>query len=175
MAPPLDVTVSANRELPGYNFIITGLVRNAGSENYAGLGIVATFFRADGSRHGPIKVNLQCPVLIPGDACPFAVDANAKGLTEVMLHPEGYPTTRTTAQVNISGVGRSLDGIGYVHITGNVTNPNPAPAPRRLRHRAPPPRRLPGRDPKTHGTREPRNHRQVHSPNSRRAERPAGG
>jgi hypothetical protein len=127
VAPPLDVTVSANRELPGYNFKITGLVRNAGSENYAGLGIVATFFRADGSRHGPIKVNLQCPVLVPGDACPFAVDANAKGLTEVMLHPEGYPTTRTTAQVNVSGVGRSVDGIGYVHITGNVTNPNPVP------------------------------------------------
>ena len=127
VAPPLDVSVSANRELPGYNFMITGLVRNAGSESYAGLGIVATFFRADGSRHGPIKVNLQCPVLVPGDACPFAVDANARGLTEVMLHPEGYPTTRTTAQVDISGVGRSLDGIGYIHITGNVTNPNPVP------------------------------------------------
>ena len=127
VAPPLDVTVSANRELPGYNFMITGLVRNAGSENYAGLGIVATFFRADGSRHGPIKVNLKCPVLVPGDACPFTVDANAKGLTEVMLHPEGYPTTRTTAQVNISGVGRGVDSIGYVHITGNVANPNPVP------------------------------------------------
>jgi hypothetical protein len=127
VAPPFDVTVSANRELPGYNFMITGLVRNVGSENYAGLGIVATFFRADGSRHGPIKVNLQCPLLAPGDACPFAVDANAKGLTEVMIHPEGYPTTRTTAQVDISGVGRSVDGIGYVHITGSVANPNPVP------------------------------------------------
>ncbi|MBN1247813.1 MAG: hypothetical protein JXC32_09155 [Anaerolineae bacterium] len=126
-APPLIVTVSANREFPGYNFLITGLVRNGGSENYAGLDIIGTFFRADGSRHGPIEVNLQCPVLAPGDACPFRIDANAKGLTEVMLHPEGYPTTRATAEVNVTNIRTSLDGIGYVHITGSATNPNPVP------------------------------------------------
>jgi len=127
IAPPLTVLVSANRELPGYNFLITGLVRNDGTENYAGLGMVATYFRADGSRHGPIKTNLRCTLLAPGDMCPFTFEATARGLTEVMLHPEGYPTTRARAQVNHYITGSWVDGIGYVHITGGVTNPNATP------------------------------------------------
>jgi len=127
IAPPLTVLVSANRELPGSHFLVTGLVRNDGTENYAGLGMVATFFRADGSRHGPIKTNLKCTLLAPGDMCPFTFEANARGLTEVMLHPDGYPTTRARAQVNAFVTGSWVDAIGYVHITGGVTNPNTTP------------------------------------------------
>jgi hypothetical protein len=126
-APPLVVSVSSNRAFPGYKHVLMGTVQNGGSENYAGLRLIGTFFRADGSRYGPISVNLQCPVLAPGDLCPFRIDATDKGLTEVMLHPEGYPTTRTTAEVTVSNVRTSLDSIGYVHIMGSVTNPNPVP------------------------------------------------
>ncbi len=124
-APPLTVIVSMNREFEGYRFRISGLVRNDASEPYAGLGMNATFFRDDGSRFGPIKVNVQCPVLEPGESCPFLLEAIDKGITQVMLHPDGHPTERRTVPVETRGVSSYRDTLGYVHITGSVFNPNP--------------------------------------------------
>jgi hypothetical protein len=90
------------------------------------LGVIATFFRADGSRYGPIRAKIQCPILGPGDVCPFIVEATDKTLTEVMLHPEGRPTDRRQPlPVELRTTGRYVDTIGYVHITGSVYNPNP--------------------------------------------------
>jgi hypothetical protein len=122
--PPISVIVSANQALEGYRFKITGLLRNDGTENYAGLGVSATFFTDEGGRHGPVRANARCPVLAPGDACPFQVEATAKGLTKVILHPDGYPTPRTYLPVETRGLGRYTDGVGYVHITGMVHNPH---------------------------------------------------
>jgi hypothetical protein len=121
--PPISVIVSANQALEGYRFKITGLLRNDGAENYAGLGVSATFFTDEGGRYGPVRANARCPVLAPGMVCPFQVEATAKGLTKVILHPDGYPTPRTYLPVETRGLGRYTDAIGYVHITGTVYNP----------------------------------------------------
>lgn len=124
-APPLTVIVSMNSKFEGYRFRISGLVRNDAAEPYAGLGMNATFFRDDGSRFGPIKVNVQCPVLEPGESCPFLLEAIDKGITQVMLHPDGHPTERRTVPVETRSVSSYRDTLGYVHITGSVFNPNP--------------------------------------------------
>ncbi len=124
-APPLTVIVSMNREFAGYHFEISGLVRNDDTVPYTDLDMNATFFRADGSRFGPVQVNVQCPILEPGDSCPFLLDTIDKDITQVMLHPDGHPTDRNTVPVDLSGVSASRDAIGYVHIKGSVHNPNP--------------------------------------------------
>ena len=124
-APPLTVIVSMNRAFEGHRFRISGLVRNDGDGPYAGLWMNATFFRDDGSRYGPVRVNVQCPLLEPGDSCPFLLEAADKGITQVMLHPDGYPTDRRMVPVELRGVRRYQDALGYVHITGTVYNPNP--------------------------------------------------
>lgn len=124
-APPLSVHVSANQALEGYRFRISGTLRNDAAENYAGLGIVATFYTSDGSRYGPVKANPPCLLLAPGDECPFIVEVLSKDLVSVMLHPEGYPTTRGSAPLTLSGLGRYQDSVGYVHLTGRVHNANP--------------------------------------------------
>lgn len=127
VAPPLTVLLSANHALAGYTYRISGLVRNDGTENYAGLSVIATFFTDEGRRHGPIPANVECPVLAPGEVCPFILDATAKNLTEFHLHPEGYPTERPSSPVDVISTGRYHDGVGFVHLTGRVTNPNPFP------------------------------------------------
>jgi hypothetical protein len=124
-APPLTVLVSMNRAFEGYRFRISGLVRNDADEPYTGLWMNATFFRDDGSRYGPVRVNVQCPILEPGESCPFLLGATDKAITQVMLHPDGHPTDRRTVPVELRGIGRTQDALGYVHITGTVTNPNP--------------------------------------------------
>ena len=124
-APPLSVHVSANQALEGYKFRVSGTLRNDAAENYAGLGVVATFYTSDGSRYGPIKANLSCLLIAPGDECPFVIEALSKDLVSVMLHPEGYPTSRGAAPLTFSVSGRYQDVVGYVHITGQVRNPNP--------------------------------------------------
>lgn len=126
VAPPLTILVSANRQLEGYRYKVSGLVRNDDAVPYASLGVVATFYRSDGSRYGPVRADMQCPILGPGDVCPFIIEVTDKDLAEVMLHPEGRPTDRRQpAPVQLRTGGRYTDAIGYVHITGSVYNPNP--------------------------------------------------
>ncbi len=124
IAPPLSVHVSANQALEGYRYRVSGVLRNDAAENYASLGVVATFFTDDGSRYGPIKVNVACLLLAPGDECPFVVEATSKNLVSVILHPEGAPTDRSAAPLTVSTTGRYQDAVGYVHLTGRVRNPN---------------------------------------------------
>lgn len=124
-APPLSVHVSANQALEGYKYRVSGTVRNDAAENYSGLGVVATFYTSDGRRYGPIKASLACLLIAPGDECPFVIEALSKDLASVMLHPEGYPTPRGAARLTFSVTGRYQDVVGYVHITGQVRNPNP--------------------------------------------------
>ncbi len=124
-APPLTVIVSANQLLEGYHHKVSGFLRNDSSENYTGLGVVATFYMSDGRRYGPIKVDAGCLLIAPGDVCPFVVEATSKNLVSVVLHPEGRPTDRGRAPVTVSVTGHSRDSVGYVHITGWVKNDNP--------------------------------------------------
>ncbi len=124
-APPLTVIVSTNRAFEGYRYRLSGLMRNDAQEPYAGLWMNATFFRDDGSRYGPVRVNVQCPILEPGESCPWLLEATDKGITQVMLHPDGHPVERDTVPVEVRGVRHHQDALGYVHITGTVYNPNP--------------------------------------------------
>jgi hypothetical protein len=124
-APPLTVIVSMNREFEGHRFRISGLVRNDADQPYAGLWMNATFFRDDGSRYGPVREKVPCPILEPGSSCPFTLEAADKGITQVMLHPDGYPIDRHTVPVELRNVGHYQDALGYVHVTGTVYNPNP--------------------------------------------------
>lgn len=124
VAPPLTVMVSANRLLQGHRFKLTGLLRNDDTDPYAGLGIIATFFRKDGSRFGPVRATLPCPILNPGASCPFIIEAIDKDLAEVMLHPEGYPTSRQALPVSVAIQHHYVDGLGYVHLNGLATNHN---------------------------------------------------
>ncbi len=123
-APPLSVHVSANQRLEGYRYRVSGVIRNDAAENYFKLGIVATFYTSGGQAYGPIKADAPCLLLAPGDECPFVVEALSKDLVSVMLHPEGAPTTRGAARLSVSVTGRYQDNVGYVHITGRVTNAN---------------------------------------------------
>jgi len=125
VAPPLAVIVSANQLLEGYHHKVSGFLRNDGDQNYTGLGIVATFFMSDGRRYGPIKVDAGCLLIAPGEVCPFVVEATSKDLVSVILHPEGRPTERGRAPVTVSVTGHSRDSVGYVHLTGRITNDNP--------------------------------------------------
>jgi len=124
IAPPLSIHVSANQALEGYRYRVSGVLRNDAGENYAALGVVATFFTDDGLRYGPIKVNVTCLLLAPGDECPFIVEATSKKLVSVILHPEGTPTSRGAAPLAFTVTGRYWDVIDYVHLTGRVRNPN---------------------------------------------------
>lgn len=123
-APPLSIHVSANQALEGYRYRVSGVLRNDADENYAALGVVATFFTDDGSRYGPIKVNVACLLLAPDEECPFVVEATSKNLVSVILHPEGAPTSRGAAPLTFTVTSRYQDAVGYVHLTGRVRNLN---------------------------------------------------
>lgn len=125
VAPPLSIHVSANHALEGHRYRVSGVLRNDAGENYAALGVVATFYTDDGSRYGPVKTNVACLLLAPGDECPFIVEATSKNLVAVMLHPEGAPTSRAAAPLTFTVTGRYQDAIGYVHLVGRVRNANP--------------------------------------------------
>lgn len=125
VAPPLSIHVSANQALEGHRYRVSGVLRNDADENYATLGVVATFFTDDGSRYGPIKANVTCLLLAPGEECPFVVEATSKNLVSVILHPEGAPTSRGAAPLTFTVTGRYQDVVGYVHLTGRVRNANP--------------------------------------------------
>jgi hypothetical protein len=128
-APPMSIEISANRQLAGHRFQVSGLLRNDDTEPYASLGVIATFYRTDGSRYGPVRAKIQCPILGPGDVCPFIIEATDKYLADVMLHPEGRPTDRRQPlPVELRAGRQYVDNIGYVHITGSVHNPNPVAA-----------------------------------------------
>lgn len=123
-APPLTVIVTTNQALDGYRYRVAGLLRNDAAEPYTGLNVIVTFYRESGLHYGPIQANCACPVLAPGEVCPFIAEATSKTIAGVMFHPNGYATGRVPAPVTVSGIGRYTDGAGYVHLTGSISNPN---------------------------------------------------
>jgi hypothetical protein len=153
-APPFTILVSTIRVGENGNYKVTGKVRNDGSENYGGVGVVATFYeeekpcterdvttrrRPDGSGgetitvdfcyfnwHGPVKVYAACQLLEPGAECPFSLEIYPKDYVAYHLHPEGTPVEfRQPASLALSNVSVSNTGLGYVRFAGTVTNGNP--------------------------------------------------
>ena len=123
--PPFAITISANRALADSVFLVSGLVRNDGAETYEAIGANATLFDDEDFRHGPLAVRVPCTLLAPGESCPFIIETNVRRPVAVLLHPEGRPTKRESAQVALSGVRLVADGLDSVRITGRVNNENP--------------------------------------------------
>jgi hypothetical protein len=135
----------------GY-YRLTGSVRNDGAQTYGGIGVIATFYEQanactqhevtrrgrDGSEHtmtvedcdynwhGPVKVYAACQLLEPGAVCPFSLEIYPEDYVSYMLHPEGTPVDyRHPAALTVGDLNVANNGLGYVRITGSVTNGNP--------------------------------------------------
>jgi hypothetical protein len=103
-------------------------VRNDSSEIYEGIGVIGTFFGADGLWYGPVDAHCPCLFLEPGAECPFSLDVLPGDYVEYVLHPEGRPVEYDRrASLAFSGLIVSNDGIGNVRITGTAINNNPFP------------------------------------------------
>ena len=122
--PPFTITVSANRALASSVYLISGMVRNDGTETYEAIGANATLFDDEGFRHGPLFVRVPCTLLAPGESCPLIIETNVRRPVSVLLHPEGRPTKRESAPVVLSDVRLAADGLDSVRVTGRVTNEN---------------------------------------------------
>jgi hypothetical protein len=150
-APPLTILVSAIRIAQNGNYRVTGTVRNDSSETYGGIGIIATFYeeekpcterqvtrrRRDGTEetvteevcdynwHGPVEVRAMCTLLEPGAECPFSLEIYPQDYVAYMLHPEGAPVAyRQVVTLALSHLNVYNNGLGYVRLTGTVTNDN---------------------------------------------------
>lgn len=123
--PPFTILVSANRAGPDSTYLVTGIVRNDGTETYEAVGAVATFFDDQGFRHGPIEVNFPFLLLRPGEECPFSIEIAARNVVSFLLHPQGRPTERQSAPVTLAHLSMSYVGMDGVRITGIAINKNP--------------------------------------------------
>jgi hypothetical protein len=123
--PPLTILVSANRAGPDSTYKVTGFVRNDSSENYRAVGVNATFFDDQGFRHGPLDAHTSFLILRPGEQSPFSVTIPARRVESFLLHPEGEATGHESADVSLSQVWLTRDGLESVRIRGIATNPNP--------------------------------------------------
>lgn len=63
--PPFSIAVSANRAGPN-SALITGFVRNDGSETYEAIGVNVTFWDDEGYRHAHVAAKSPCVLLAPG-------------------------------------------------------------------------------------------------------------
>jgi hypothetical protein len=104
--------------------MITGFVRNEGTETYEAIGIVATIWDDEDFRHGPLSVRVPCTLLAPGEACPFIIDVGVRRPVSFLLHPEGRPSKRESVPVALSRVNLSYDGLNSMRITGMASNVN---------------------------------------------------
>lgn len=124
-APPFTIRVDVIRIRENGYYMITGLVRNDGSETYEGIAVHASFFDDKGDRYGPVDVYCPCPFLEPGAECPFSLEMYQRNYEAYHLHPMGEPVLyRHPAPIAVSTLNLSNDGIGNVRITGKVTNEN---------------------------------------------------
>ncbi len=150
-APPLTILVSAVRIAQNGYYRVTGTIRNDSSETYGGIGVIATFYeeekpcterqvtrrKPDGTEetvaeqvcdynwHGPVKVYAACALLEPGAECPFSLEIYAEDYVSYMLHPEGAPVAYSQpANLALSHLNVYNNGLGYVRVTGSVTNAN---------------------------------------------------
>jgi hypothetical protein len=100
-------------------------MRNDGSETYEAIGIVATFFDEDGFRHGPLEARVPFLLLAPGETTPFSVELAARRVVSFLLHPQGRPTGRESAPVELRNLNLAYDSTESVRMTGRAVNPNP--------------------------------------------------
>jgi hypothetical protein len=123
--PPFAVVVSAVRAEANSAWKVTGFLRNDGSETYEAIALNATFYDDEAFRHGPIDVRCPCVLLGPGESCPFSVQVAMRRPVSYLLHPDGRPTKRQSAAVEVRGVQIVADGLLSARITGTAANPNP--------------------------------------------------
>lgn len=151
-APPLTILVSSILIKGDGYYRLAGTVRNDGSETYGGIGVIATFYEnanvctqrevtrrgrdgiertmtvedCDYNWHGPVKVYAACQLLEPGAECPFSLEIYPRDYVSYMLHPEGTPVDyRHPAPLAVSDLNIVNNGLGYLRITGRVSNNNP--------------------------------------------------
>jgi hypothetical protein len=123
--PPFFITVDANRAVGANAYLVSGWVRNAGTDTYEAVNVVATFNSEDGFRYGPMDVRIPCTLLAPDERCPFIIETSMRRPVSVHLQPEGRPTKRQSIPMALGNVRLTADGLNSVHITGTATNENP--------------------------------------------------
>jgi hypothetical protein len=117
--------VSANRALGENAYLVSGMVRNNGADTYEAIGVLVTFYDAEGFEFGPTHARVPCTLLAPGESCPYIIEANLRRPTAVLMHPEGRRTERESAPMVLSDVRRISDTRDSVRLTGQATNQNP--------------------------------------------------
>jgi hypothetical protein len=122
--PPLTIEVSANRAGENSTYMVSGILRNDTAETYDSIGVTATFVDDQGFRHGPLTAKVPFLILRPGESCPFYVDLAARRVVSFLLHPNGRPTGRESAAVELRSVRMVYSGTDSVRVTGSATNPN---------------------------------------------------
>jgi hypothetical protein len=119
------ITISANRALADSVYLVSGHVRNDGTETYEAIGTNVTVTDDEGFFHGPLQARVPCTFLAPGESCPFIIETNVRRPVAVLLHPEGRPSKTESASMALSGVRLIADGLDSVRIVGTATNENP--------------------------------------------------
>jgi hypothetical protein len=122
--PPLAILVSANRAGENSTYKVTGILRNDGTETYEAIGINATFFDDQGFHQGPLQAQVPFLLLRPGEESPFSVELAARRLQSFLLHPNGRPTGRESAAVELRNLNLSYSGTDSVRVTGTAVNVN---------------------------------------------------
>jgi hypothetical protein len=144
--PPFAVEVSANRAYldplveKSRRYLVTGIVRNKGSETYSLSALHVTFFNADGFRgsyrrfpgpynmggewiwEGRTEADLPCLALGPGQECPFIVDITAQDMASFLIHPDANVTERSSVSLPVGSLSLVRDGTQYLRIRGQVRN-----------------------------------------------------
>jgi hypothetical protein len=144
--PPLTVVVSANRAYPdplvekSRHYLVSGIVRNEGSETYSLSTLHVTFFNADGFRgsyrrfpgpynmggewiwEGRTEAEIPCLSLGPGQECPFIVEIAAQDMASFLIHPDASVTERSSVSLPVGSLSLVRDGSQYVRIVGQVRN-----------------------------------------------------
>jgi hypothetical protein len=131
-APPLTVLVNSIRIEQDGTYKLSGTVRNDSSENYGGVSVIATFYSVQTLQgkqtqipHGPVDVSCPYLLLEPGEECPFSIEMYARDYVAYHLHAEGRPAGyRQPAELVLSGLSVSNDGVGSLRITGTAVNQN---------------------------------------------------
>jgi hypothetical protein len=124
--PPFSIHVSANRAGP-HSALISGFVRNDGTETYEAIGIRVTIWDDEDFRHAHIAAKSPCVLLAPGEQCPFFLDVGVRRPVSFLLHPEGRPSGpgRESIPVELSNTALSYNEASSVRITGLATNGQP--------------------------------------------------
>jgi hypothetical protein len=144
--PPFAVEVSANRAYAdplveqSRRYLVSGIVRNEGSETYSLSTLHVTFFNADGFRgsyrrfpgpynmggewiwEGRTEAELPCLVLGPGQECPFIVEIAAQDMASFLIHPDATVAERSSVSLPVGSLSLVRDGSQYVRIVGQVRN-----------------------------------------------------